>query len=158
MDEQAKKTALRMMTDGLYVITAASGTRVVASTITWVHQKSFHPPMVAVSIKKGSFTHAILEESGCFAIHILGKDQKAMAEKFFRHWEPAGNTIADYAFKPGLTGSPIFDACPAYFECRILDRCDLGDHSTFIAEVVEAGVRREEKPLTLSDTAWHYGG
>jgi len=158
MDEQSKKMALRMITDGLYIITAASPGKIACSTVTWLNQKSFHPPMVTVSIKKGSFTHAVIEESKHFAIHLLGKDQKAMAEAFFRHCEPQGNTIAGYAFQPGVTGSPIFDACPAYFECKVLDRSDLGDHTTFIAEVIEAGLRREEKPLALSDTPWHYGG
>ncbi len=158
MDEIAKKKALRMITDGLYVITAAQDAKVAASTVTWVNQKSFHPPLVAVSIKKGSFTHAVMEESKAFAIHILGKGQKAMAEAFFRHSEPKGNSIAGYAFKPGATGSPILEDCPAYFECRVIDASMPGDHTTFIGEVIEAIVRREEKPLALSDTPWHYGG
>ncbi len=158
MDELAKKKALRMITDGLYIITAASGGKVASATITWLNQKSFHPPMVAVSIKKGSFTHTVIKESKSFAIHVLGKDQKTMAEAFFRHCEPQGNTIAGYSFKPGLTGAPIFDVCPSFFECKILDKSDLGDHTTFIAEVIEATSRRDEKPLALSDTPWHYGG
>ncbi len=158
MDENAKKKALRMITDGLYVITAAHGPKIAASTITWLNQKSFQPPLVAVNIKKGSYTHAVMEESKAFAIHILGKGQKAMAEAFFRHSEPQGNSIAGYAFKPGATGSPILEDCPAYFECKIVDACLPGDHTTFIAEVVEAAVRRDDKPLALSDTPWHYGG
>ncbi len=158
MDEQAKKKALRMITDGIYILSSASGPKVGCCTVTWLNQKSFKPPLVAVSVKKDSFTHAVIEESKSFAVHLLGKNQKDMAETFFKHAEPAGNTISGYSFKPGKTGSPIFDACPAYFECKVVDKCTLGDHTTFIGEVVEASVRRDEKPLGLADTSWHYGG
>jgi len=34
-----------------------------------------------------------------------------------------------------------------------------GDHTVFVAEVVEAGVRDPDvKPLALHDTPWQYGG
>ncbi|GBD40458.1 hypothetical protein HRbin38_00316 [bacterium HR38] len=33
-----------------------------------------------------------------------------------------------------------------------------GDHSVVVAEVVEAGVRQEAKPLIMWDTGWFYGG
>jgi len=33
-----------------------------------------------------------------------------------------------------------------------------GDHTVFVAEVVEAGVRSVAEPLTLRDTGFFYGG
>jgi flavin reductase (DIM6/NTAB) family NADH-FMN oxidoreductase RutF len=33
-----------------------------------------------------------------------------------------------------------------------------GDHTIFVGEVVEAGWRRDEEPLTLRDTGFFYGG
>ena len=44
MDANEKKTALRMIPYGLYVLTAEDkGGRVAASTINWVTQASFEP-------------------------------------------------------------------------------------------------------------------
>lgn len=51
MDPNAKKTTLRMIPYGLYVLTAASGDRVAAATVNWVTQASFEPPLVAVGVK-----------------------------------------------------------------------------------------------------------
>ena len=158
MDEQAKKKALRMISNGMYILSSSGGGKIGCCTVTWLSQKSFKPPLVAVNVSKESFTHGVIAQSKSFAVHILAKDQKSMAEKFFKHAELVGNTIAGYAFKPGKTGSPIFEDCPAYFECKVVEQCALGDHTTFVGEVVEAGVRREEKPLTVSDTPWSYGG
>ena len=158
MDALAKKKALRMLTDGVFILTSAGGNRTAASTVTWLTQTSFVPPLVAVGVKRESVTHRTMEASGHFAVNILGKNQQGMAEKFFKHADPLGNTIAGCDFTPGATGSPILTDCPAYFECKVVDKSDIGDHITYIGEVVEAGVRRDEKPLALRDTPWNYGG
>ena len=61
MDEKAKKTALRMIPYGLYVLTGeTAGGRVTASTVNWVTQASFEPPLVAVGVKVESNAHAIV--------------------------------------------------------------------------------------------------
>ncbi len=49
MDAEMKKTALRMIPYGLYVLVAENeeGT-VSAATVKWVTQASFEPPLVAL--------------------------------------------------------------------------------------------------------------
>ena len=54
MDDAAKKTALRMIPYGIYILTAKSGNDVAAATVNWVTQTSFEPPLVAVAIKSDS--------------------------------------------------------------------------------------------------------
>ena len=46
MDEGAKKTALRMIPYGLYVLTAEDKDQnISAATVNWVTQASFKPPL-----------------------------------------------------------------------------------------------------------------
>jgi flavin reductase (DIM6/NTAB) family NADH-FMN oxidoreductase RutF len=46
-----------------------------------------------------------------------------------------------------------------WFEARVTDVVKRGDHTVFIAEVVNAGLRDPEaKPLEMWDTGWFYGG
>jgi flavin reductase (DIM6/NTAB) family NADH-FMN oxidoreductase RutF len=40
----------------------------------------------------------------------------------------------------------------------VVDEVRRGDHTIFVGEVVAAGVRREEEPLTLRDAGFAYGG
>ena len=52
MDADAKKTTLRMIPYGLYVLTADDGKGTVgAATVNWVTQTAFTPPMVVVGVK-----------------------------------------------------------------------------------------------------------
>ena len=44
MDRKTRKQVLRMLFNGMYIITSRSGERYGAATITWVSQASFHHP------------------------------------------------------------------------------------------------------------------
>jgi flavin reductase (DIM6/NTAB) family NADH-FMN oxidoreductase RutF len=144
MDEQAKKTALRMIPYGLYVLTGeAKDGRVAASTVNWLTQASFEPPLVAIGVKADSGAHEVILETRAFAVNILGKGQDSLAFTFFKSLERDGNSIGGEPFAPGKLGAPILDAAAAFLECSLVDTLQKGDHSIFLGEVVEAGVRAE---------------
>ena len=57
------------------------------------------------------------------------------------------------------TGAPLLLELPAWFEAQVTDAVKQGDHTVYVAEVVEAGVRDKAiRPLQLVDTGWSYGG
>jgi flavin reductase (DIM6/NTAB) family NADH-FMN oxidoreductase RutF len=167
MEADDKKTALRMIPYGLYVVTAETEDgRVAASTVNWVTQASFEPPLVVVGVKADSGAHTLIKEAGSFALNVLGKEQQRTAYAFFKHVEREGDEIGGERFRAGSTGAPIIESCPAYVECALLETVEKGDHSVFVGEVVEAGVkqepsgRAEEVTLTLRDLGdkVFYGG
>ena len=52
MDADTKKMALRLIPDGIYVLTAkSSDSTVPAATMNWATQTSFDPPLVAIGVK-----------------------------------------------------------------------------------------------------------
>ena len=111
--------------------------------MNWVTQASFAPPLVAVGVKADSGAHGIIKESGSFALNVLGKGQQGQAFTFFKSLEREGDTIGGEAFAAGATGAPVLANAPAFVECKLVDTVEKGDHSVFIGEVVEAGVRAE---------------
>jgi len=144
MDPERKKTALRMIPYGLYVLTSeASDGRVAASTVNWVTQASFEPPLVVVGVKADSGVHAVIQESGSFALNVLGKNQQPLAFAFFKPAEREGNTIAGEGFTNGRTGAPLLTSAAAFVDCNLTDTVERGDHSVFVGEVVDAGVAGE---------------
>ena len=82
MDEDAKRTVLRQIPYGMYVMTAIEGGTPAASTLTWLSQCSFHPPLVMIGIQTNSLVHAAVEKSGAVAVNFLAADQKEIAERF----------------------------------------------------------------------------
>ncbi|MDP7346375.1 MAG: flavin reductase, partial [Anaerolineales bacterium] len=63
MDADAKKTVLRKITYGLYVLTASAGDELAAGTVNWLSQASFTPPLVMIGVKTDSGVHALIERS-----------------------------------------------------------------------------------------------
>jgi flavin reductase (DIM6/NTAB) family NADH-FMN oxidoreductase RutF len=160
MDTEVKKKALRMIENGLFVMTAGSGSEVGAGTVTWLSQASFSPPLVMAAIKADSRLHAAIESTGAFAVNILDQKQRDVASAFFRPGQVEGGRLNGYAFERGpATGSPVLADLPAWFEARVTDVIKRGDHTVYVAEVVEAVVRdASATPMSLRDTDWSYGG
>ncbi len=143
MDEATRKTALRMIPYGIYVLTTTTGEgEVGAATVNWVTQTAFNPPLVAVGVKTDSATYAVIKKSSHFALNMLGKGQQAMAFAFFRPAELDGNKLSGEPFIAGETGAPILENAQAAVECKLVDIVELGDHHIVVGEVIAAVVHK----------------
>ncbi len=159
MNEEAKKKLLRMIPHALYVLTSKADGKTAASTVSWVTQASFQPPLVAVGLKKDSQTFEIVRKSQGFVLNFLGSDQKDIAQKFFKHQEPEGHHLAGETFQESPTLKfPFFPQMAGYVECRWVGSIEEGDHVVVVAKVLEAEAGPLEGPLLLSTTGWQYGG
>src|SRR5690348_14632823 len=98
MDQDAKKTALRMIPYGIYVLTADDGKgKVAAATVNWVTQTAFAPPLLVVGVKTDSGAYQIVKSTRTFALNMLGKDQKGAAFTFFKPANVADGKISGQA-------------------------------------------------------------
>lgn len=144
MENSEKKTALRMIPYGMYVLTAQSGEdKIAAAAVSWVTQASFEPPLVVVCVRMTSFIHQVVREAGVFTLNILGKEQGELATTFFKPTSREGDKISGAVYRSGTNGAPIFEVCPAYLECEVVGTLMEGDHTIFVGKVVDAGVRIE---------------
>jgi flavin reductase (DIM6/NTAB) family NADH-FMN oxidoreductase RutF len=159
MEVSIRKQTLRMLSNGMYIVTSANGGRYGAATITWLSQASFKPPLVMAAIRPTSTVFECLTESRVAAVHILDVDQQEMAQRFFAPTRCLDGTINGEPFAPGVTSAPILQNARAYFECLVRDvvKHD-GDHAVVVMEVVEARCRAELRPLTVAASPWAYGG
>src|SRR4029453_5030818 len=110
MDANVKKTVLRMIPYGLYVLTAKGKDNPAgAPTVHWVRQASFAPPWVGVGVKTDSHAHALINDSKVFALNMLGKGQQAMAFTFFKPAVRENQPLWGEPFRWGSTGAPVLD-------------------------------------------------
>jgi flavin reductase (DIM6/NTAB) family NADH-FMN oxidoreductase RutF len=143
MDADAKKTALRMIPYGIYVLTADDGKgNVSAATVNWVTQTAFAPPLVAVGVKTDSHGYAIVKETKAFALNMLGKDQKSVAFTFFKPTEVKDGKLSGQSYHKGANGAPILDDAVAAVECKVVTIVEQGDHHIVVGEVTEAHVMK----------------
>ena len=159
MNEDAKKKLLQMVPHGLYVLTSQTPFDQVASTVSWLTQASFEPPLLMLALRRDPDTYHVVRQARAFVINILGKDQAAIAQKFFKHAELKDGALSGEAFeRTPLLGFAYFPHLAGFLECRVTDEVDRGDHTVIVAQVVGAEIKQAEGPLLLSSTKWQYGG
>lgn len=139
MNLDAKKTTLRMIPYGIYVLTAKAGEgTVAAATVNWVTQSAFNPPLIVVGVKTDSGTYALLKATGIFTLNMLGKDAKGLAFTFFKPAVLDGGRLSGQSFHNGHNGLPILDAAIGALECKVAAIVEQGDHHVVVGEVTEA--------------------
>ncbi len=159
MNAQTRKKALRLLSNGVYVLTSRSEGRFGAATVSWVSQASFKPPLLMAAVRRESNVFACLAESRTAVLHIVGNGQQEIARQFFFPTRAQCGTINGEAFMEGRTASPVLPNLPAHVECQVEQIVDSeGDHAVVILRVVEAECRDQVRPLTMADTPWVYGG
>ena len=167
MDQDAKKTALRMIPYGIYVLTADDDHgNVAATTVTWVTQTAFAPPRVVVAVKPDLGAYSIVKDTKKFTLNMLGKDAKGVAFTFFNPSKLENGRLSGQSIRRGVNGLPILDAALAAVECNVTGIVEQGDHHIIIGEVVEAHLgkpvigRPDATILEMKDLGEHvfYGG
>jgi flavin reductase (DIM6/NTAB) family NADH-FMN oxidoreductase RutF len=142
MNADAKKSVLRMIPYGIYVLTADAGGQIAAATVNWVTQTAFAPPLVAVGVKADSGSYATLKKAGSFALNMLGKGQQGIAFTLFKPAQVEAGKISGEPYRKGTTGAPILTNAVACVECKVAEIIERGDHHVVIGEVVEAYLLR----------------
>ena len=69
--------------------------------------------------------------------------------KFSKPATDDGSTLNGRPVRAATTGAPVFEEAIAWMDCEVRQQLDLGTHTLFIGEVVDAGIRDDEAPPGL---------
>jgi len=149
--------AQKYLAHGVYVISTVHEGRMNALTAAWVARASFVPPLITISIGKTRFSHAMILGSGVFAVSVLGNDDIAMGRHFGLKTGRKTDKFEGIDYETKVTGSPVLKECIAWLDCRVVTSHDAGDHTIFIGEVLDGGVRREGSSPLIYDRDTFFG-
>jgi len=160
MNADLKKQILRKITYGMWVIASGRDADLEASSVTWVTQASFTPPLIAVGLKADTHLAEVVKRHRAFVLHLLGQDQQDVAGAFIKPTAVTATTIGGLAFAAApVTGMPLLAGFPAWLEANVTDLVERGDHTLVVAEIVGVGASDGAvEPFTLAQAGWHYGG
>lgn len=140
--------ALYTISNGLYVLSAASGGKFCGSLVDAVSQISVLPNLIMVSCMNTSHTKACIEQSGEFAISVLPKniDPYVVANFGFQSGRDVDKWAnVPYEIKEGL---PYIPTALAKIRAKVIDKLVYQNNTVFIAEVENAFDVKEGEPLT----------
>jgi len=142
--------ALYKLGYGVYVVTSKKDDRINGQIANTVFQVTSEPPTVAVSINKNNLTHGVIKESRVFAASVLCQDTPlTFIGRFGFKSGRDSDKFKGVDYKTGETGAPIvLDNAVSYLEARVTKEMDVGTHTIFVGEVVNADVISDEICMT----------
>src|SRR6478672_1495372 len=162
--DRLRRRVLWKMPSGLYVIGSTDkAERRNGMTLNWASQVSFEPKLLGISVEHGALTHELITAGGVFSLNIIDREDRAIVRKFTKPVDVdlAAKTLNEFPYLDGpATGAPVLAQAVAYVECEVRQPVEVGDHTLFLGEIVNAAfLKDEETPvLRMEDTRMSYGG
>lgn len=104
---------------------------------------SLNPPLILISPQLTSTSWPKVADTGYFCVNVLSAGQEAMSRAFA---VSGGDKFQGVGWSAGPTGSPILHGSLAWFDCRIHEVHQAGDHYLVLGWVLEMGYENG-KPL-----------
>jgi flavin reductase (DIM6/NTAB) family NADH-FMN oxidoreductase RutF len=133
---QEFRTALGMFATGVTIVTARTADGgVIGLTANSFNSVSLDPPLVLWSLAQMAGSLPVFRAGSHYAINVLAKDQKTLAERFALKGADRWNGVS------------FVEGAAATFECFNRSRYEEGDHVIFVGEVERCSWRPGASPL-----------
>ena len=147
------KKALYQLTYGVFMLSTRTGDKANGCITNTCMQVANSPTRVAISVLNSNYTCEMIKESGVFALSLL--DNTCTFETIKHFGFQSGRDVDKFeglSLPVDVNGNPYltWQTC-AVISCRVTESHELGSHTMFIAEVVDAIVTSEHAPLTYAD-------
>jgi len=115
--------------------------------------------LLMVALRKDGSAFQCVVESHTAVLHVLDSGQQDIAQKFFAATEESHGRLNNEPYSEGTIGAPVLENLGAYLECKALEILEKhGDHAIVVFEVLNAVLRTDVVPLTVTGSPWQYGG
>ena len=146
------KKALYNLEYGVFMVSSRVGDKINGCITNTCIQAAAKPLLVAICCINGNYTPELIKESGLFTVSVL--DDSATFETVRRFGMQSGrkaDKFADFDYAMDANGLPYLKAeANAVISCRVVSSQDLGSHTIFFGEILEAEKLSDRPSLTYS--------
>ncbi|MFD3539172.1 flavin reductase family protein [Streptomyces sp. NPDC058662] len=121
----------------VYVVTAAAGGQAAGCLVGFASPCSIEPPRFVVWLSTVNRTYRVACEARYLTVHMLRRDQRALAELFGGRTGDDVDKFAGLDWRPGLGGAPVLAEAGSWFTGRVEGVVAGGDHVGFLLSPAE---------------------
>lgn len=146
-------SALYKISYGLYIVTSSLDGKLAGQIANTVFQVTSEPVKLAVCLNKENTTNKFVKESRVFGVTVLELDTPMdFIGRFGFRKSSEYDKFESVNYTTGRTGAPlVLDHAVAVIEANVVEECDVGSHTLFIGEVVDARLVKDAEVLTYAD-------
>lgn len=159
LDDELVNKVTWKIPNALVLVGSKSGDERNAMTTTWVTQLSMEPVLIGIGVDNDAVTHRLITGGGSFTVNLWDAADTKVFVKFSKPATDDGATLNGRPVRAATTGAPVFEEALAWIDCSVRHSLDLGTHTLFVGEIVDAAIRdAEARPASTQDTRMKYGG
>jgi flavin reductase (DIM6/NTAB) family NADH-FMN oxidoreductase RutF/rubredoxin len=146
------KKAIYNLSYGVFMVSTKAGEVANGCITNTCIQVASNPVRIAISVLNSNYTCDLIKESGIFAVSILDNDCTFETIKHFGF--QSGRDVDKFEnITPPTDCNDVpylgWQSC-AVISGKVVEQHDLGTHTLFIAEVVDAKVLSDKEPITYA--------
>ncbi|MDT8323514.1 MAG: flavin reductase family protein [Bacteroidota bacterium] len=127
---------------GVAVVTTRHDNEYFGLTINSFTSVSLDPLLIQINIAKNTTSHDFIMASRVFTVNILAEDQRLISTVF--SGAPPAERFDHVETRESDTGCPVILGSLAHIDTRVVATYDGGDHTIFLAEVLDMNTLRED--------------
>lgn len=144
----ALRRFMRRWPGGVAVVTSAVGTEPaepVGCTVSAFISVSLRPPLVLVSLARGSRTLAAIDRQGMFGVNVLAATQHGLATRFA---DPTGDRFADVPYH-WENQVPVLEETAASAVCAVDRIVAAADHALVLGAMLHCRQDDTTRPIVF---------
>ncbi len=144
--------ALYLISYGLYLVGSRKGDKLNAQVVNTVIQVCSEPVKLAIAINRDNYTQELITAGKGFTVAVLSKDTPLsfIGSFGFR----SGRHVDKFEginYKLSTNQLPIvLDNTLAYLEAKVVNQVEVGTHTLFIGDLVDADIIKDGEPMTYT--------
>lgn len=115
-------------------------------TASWLAPVSYRPVLIGLSVHQANLTNELIRRGGEFAVNIPSADLLRQVRYCASVSGREQNKLSVAGLReegPHVVRPVLIEACIAHVECAVVEAVSAGDHTLFVAEVVDAQAEEE---------------
>ncbi len=144
---ESVKLFMRSYPQGVTIVTAENAGKPFGVTVSAFSSISLDPPLVMISMTRGTKAHDILAEAETFTISLLSAEQAHLSDRFAGRSESQRYDFGGLRVSRGLNGCLYLQSAVGHLECKRWSSHVEGDHTLVFGRVTAGSVDSETTPL-----------
>ena len=161
MDDELVNRVTWKIPNALALVGSRAGEERNAMTTSWITQLAMEPVLIGVGVDNAAVTRRLIADGGSFTVNLWDAENTRPFVKFSKPAQGDDTQLNGLAITTAATGAPVFVDAVAWMDCAVRQSVDLGTHTLFVGEVVDAAFQCEDEEtpvLRMEDTRMNYGG
>jgi len=141
------REVMRRWVTGVSIVTAEHNGHHHGATVNSLTSISIEPPIIAVTLAKGTRIHQMVLASGLFGVTLLAKTQQPISEIFSGKVADVQDRFEGLAYHVIFQQVPVLNGGLAALGCRVVHQYEMPNSTLFAGEVLAAELGEAQPPL-----------